>query len=304
MATTTTPSSESPKRRRPQAAARAAEAARRHEALVALGGGDRGGKNGLVYEKTAAALLGITPKALRDLIQPAKLAKHQNYASTTVRLYDPCVLLIYRDDVRVVTARGRRGPEPVDYVAKFERQYASRREAVADAMEALWNLNRYAKHPSCSRAHRSRIYELKNRLLAYLCGEGYLIGTGSDSVVRSSRRGYRRPRQRAADEDQDAFRGHGVDHHSAEGVESEDSSDEASSDPEPPELLHYKVLQFRVNGRPYTWHHPAERVTWHVPDVPLLAPGDWSQGEIKPVTLAPKRFAEKKALIAWVTEDD
>ena len=64
----------------------------------------------------------------------------------------------------------------------------------------------------------------------------------------------------------------------------------------------FVVLRYVVGGKLYSWHRPAETMTWKPPcTVPTLAPGDWKpEREEKPVNLKPTAFAKAKALLAWV----
>ncbi len=56
---------------------------------------------------------------------------------------------------------------------RFSRKYPTWRDALPDACEALFELNRYAKHESCTSTNREEIYNLKNGLIRLLYEQGF-----------------------------------------------------------------------------------------------------------------------------------
>jgi hypothetical protein len=76
-------------------------------------------------------------------------------------------------DIPEIQALTYRIPLHDKYYRKFEKRYKSPTQAVHDAAFALFNLNRYAKHLSCSLLHRKTIYALKDQFIRYLYEHEY-----------------------------------------------------------------------------------------------------------------------------------
>jgi hypothetical protein len=174
------------------------------------------------------------------------------------------------------------GSGPKDYASLFLRRYLSPADAVPDACEAMFQLNRYAKHAKCSRNHRDQIYSLKSELLAMLTGSGHLTAIGQHIVRQPARR-------------LDCFGCYGG------GCERCDFTGIYREYPE--RDLVYVVLRFGIKDKAYTWHQPADNVSWELPPAPrLIDDGLWKEGSIKPVDLKPQKFAEAKALVRFVCD--
>jgi hypothetical protein len=79
---------------------------------------------------------------------------------------------VYREDQVEPDGRRRRTvPAPIDYQALYSAKYACGRDAIPDAAEALWLLNRHAKRLK----KPERIYEIKNQYLKLLWELGYCV---------------------------------------------------------------------------------------------------------------------------------
>ena len=142
----------------------------RKNALKKLGSPNAGGARAYVYTKTAAELLGISTKSLQSFISPVEYVSNPHYKSgPDAALWDPVHLARIANQKRVQAARecmGRKRPR--DFAPVFQKRYGDARSAIADAIELLWNLNRYAKHASCTHTHKDTIYELKSEFLESL----------------------------------------------------------------------------------------------------------------------------------------
>lgn len=255
----------------------------RRAALVQLGVVG-GGRTGLMYEQSAARALGVTPTALRALCVHAREVPNPHYRSgSPSRLYDPCTLLNVRDAAPTEQARRRRNRKPVDYAAKFTRRYANWRAGLAAAADSMFNLNRYTKHATCSRAHKDAIYHLKTEFLCFLCDEGFVTHRGVHSHTNDPRWYYERC---------DECQGTGC---------------ACCNDGEPVvvpgQTKKFTVLRFQIGETSYTWHQPGQFVT-RLRHLPRLPPGDWAPGDAaKPIALPRGKFAEAKALVAWVVAE-
>jgi hypothetical protein len=168
---------------------------------------------------------------------------------------------------------------PRDYSTRFEKRYPDRRAAYADAGEALFHLNRYAKHETCSEKHQDAIYDLKNRLCHKLYQEGFC----SEAIHIKS--------PPIEDECWNCD-GTGL-HWSGEACRKCGGTGVYRT-----KTRGYWAFRFLVDGREFAWHQPERLAPWAKPL------GEQTQHEVeieeKPVALKAAKFAEAKALIAWV----
>lgn len=264
---------------------------KRADALRELGAGGAGGRSGLVYMSTAAEILGITPQALQGIIDPIDEVPNPHYKSGSVSyLYCPLDLLRIRHSAEVDEARARRGRKPKNYRSIFEARYDHRADALKDACEAMFSLNRYAKHGSCSADHRATIYDLKNDLVEHLVGAGYLVGRGQHEIVKPER-------------ELVCFRCEGTgEDWDGERVECERWGGSGAYDVLPELVLRFHIFRFDVEGSQYTWHQPDESVTFEIPEVPQLPETEWKPERDQPLNMAWSKLAEAKALVRWVVE--
>lgn len=195
--------------------------------------------------------------------------------------HHPADYFLYRQEDAVPVKR--RAPQPKDYASQFARRYPSRRSAYVDACQALFELNRYAKHDTCSPKHQDAIYRLKDAWIKKLYQEGFcteafpLITAELELECR---------RCEGSGEDEDGYRckkcsGTGI-YRVPGGA--------------------YWAFRFLVDAEDFAWHQPMP--------LPFVAqPLGTSRphevlGEERPVSLAANKFAQAKALIAWCLEED
>lgn len=242
-------------------------------------------KTGLVFGcTTAAKLLGIATKHVQAMLEPVDYVDNPHCRSAgQVARYDPLDLVRVSNQKRVAVARKRCGPKPAkNFVPIFERRYNTRENAVPVTADALWNLNRYAKHKACTDKHREEIYQLKNSLLKALAERGYLRGVGEHTLTK--------PKMQL-----ECWRcdGLGCNRCNFTGVWRE-----------LPELkLKFLVLHYEIDGTIYRFHQPFECLFWKPYDfAPSMGTGTWTPEYEKPITLPASKFSEAKALIRWVLD--
>lgn len=257
---------------------------RRKNALGKLGRPFAGGKSGYVYAKTAASLLGITEKALRSFLEPVEVVPNPHYTSAPeASLWDPVDLLRISKQKRVDAARARKGPKPKhDFAPTFRNRYPSIVDAIPTATEALWSLNRYAKHETCTKAHRKNIYDLKNRFVEVLAICGHLVSVGEHVQHKPARQ-----------LECWGCWGMGCERCDFTGVWRE----------LPAIDLVFVVLNYNVSGQDYSFHQPKESLRWEALKMaPRIDSDNWEPQYDQPIKLKPSKFSEAKALIAWVCE--
>ena len=163
-----------------------------------------------------------------------------------------------------------------DYTPDFTRRYPTRRAAYLQACEACFELNKYAKHATCSRAHQTLIYDLKTRFVAKLWREGFCTGAIQAETPRHQHTCWE-------------CDGEGCYRCNMTGI-----FRESGGKP-------FWALRFVVDGKTFAWHQPARLCPW------ASAFGDEQPhavlAEERPVALAARNFAQAKALLAWVLED-
>ncbi len=280
------------------AAKRQKELEPRVAALARLGHPEAGGRTKLVYTTTAAEILGITLRTFDSLDVDFEAEIKNSHGPGWCRLYDPCDLERLVDDPRVIAGRARRGRQPKDYTGAFLRKYGARNKAIPEAAEALWNLNRYTAHDTCTRPHREEIYEMKNSFVELLCCNDLLVGLGEHTIEQREKI-------------YECFGCHGT-------GESDHYDDESDYDDRccrcggtgiyrtlPARKFVYRVLRFRIGGRVYTWHQPDDLVHWKLPDASDLPESnlikdDYSGKMQVPTRMRRSHFARAKALIRWV----
>jgi hypothetical protein len=201
-------------------------------------------------------------------------------------------------------ARQSRTPEAAERrhaerMARYERKYRSADAtlldaAMRDACEAMFNLNRYAKHRSCTADNRDEIYALKHQLVKVL----YLLRFGIGCIE------HRVPGKQCYRCDGTGYGEDGYDSNN------EDEYDDnygggcrrcgGSGWYHRPTVL--MLFRFEIDGKKYAWHMPEGKVDFRYETT--CEPADWqNEAEEKPLNLAPSRFAEAKALVRWVIQN-
>jgi hypothetical protein len=230
----------------------------------------------------------------RFLGEPDRLAANPHYRSgPLMRLYRVERVLAIQNSpefkVWMAEKHARKQKANTAQARRFEgfsRKYGSWREALPDACEYLFNLNRYAKHESCSDQNRDDIYDLKTELVALLYRHGYCTECYLHTSELAAKSCW-----------------------SCDGTgtwESDwgDYSDKCWKCNGSGVYLNAKTLtfvcfRFNVAGQTYCWHQPEDLVLFNyevTAESSTWTPGD----EEKPITLSKAKFAVAKDLLRWV----
>ena len=249
---------------------------------------------GLVLTAAAAAKLGISSTQLLRItrvreIAPDKVAKTRHGGA--IYFWRAKTISRLAKTADVVTARGRRGgAPPKDYASIFAKRYDdSPHGALADACDALFNLNRYTRHSTCSAANRGKILDLKTKLIECL----YRLERFTDRVEKLTRRlpakmcfrcnGTRDvPRDRCYDDSDSLCERCG-----------------GTGEFAPAREVASFVFTFTVQGRQYTWMQPDHVMTF-VPRVEATRQDDGKPRELDKTLNVPRnKLAEAKALVLY-----
>jgi hypothetical protein len=135
----------------------------------------------LLYTRQGAELLGLSPAHFRELmdrqgIEPEATCPNPHRASgPDCLLWPPEAVRALAGGPEVAALQARRKAAHDAKARKadtrreaLEARFPDWRDALAPAAEAMFSLNRYAKHGTCLRSHRAAIYALKNRLVRAL----------------------------------------------------------------------------------------------------------------------------------------
>jgi hypothetical protein len=186
--------------------------------------------------------------------------------------------------VRLAKANSRRRGK--DYTPALAKKYGIPSTGLPDAAEALFSLNRYAKHDTYSAKHQREIYELKNSFVAQLIDHGHLLGWGIHEIVQPPR----------------VLECYCVSRYGEYGCHRCHYTGGVHRTL-PMRTLSFVVLRFSVGGKTYTWHQPDDLVTVGFADkAPKIdtTGDDWSPERDKPIEMPRSKFAHAKALIRWV----
>lgn len=144
----------------------------------------------LLSTAQAAERLELTPTQFRWLVEkrgvePDGTRPNPHYKSAPrVKLWSPTKVSRLGRTREAKDAKARRnGPGRRDWLAVMQERYESPAAAIPDAARALFNLNRYARHTSCSRAHRQEVLDLKSAFVTML----YKAERYTDRVVEVRR---------------------------------------------------------------------------------------------------------------------
>ena len=239
----------------------------------------------LVGTAAASELLGVSVSQFRRLVEsrnilPDKTCINPNYRSgPPAALWGRRTLARLRRSKDLATARLRKGgPSPKDYSVTFAKRYATPHDddAIAAACEALFNLNRYTRHTTCSDANREEIFDLKTSFIERL----YTAERFTDRVEKLTKT---LPEKACFGCD-----GSGCERCEHTGIFAK-ARDVASY-----------VFTFTVNGRRYTWMQP-DRVMAFEPRVEETKPETGAAREMDlSINIPRSKLAEAKALIRWV----
>jgi hypothetical protein len=242
----------------------------------------------LVSTAAAAETLKISVSQFRRIalargIAPDETYKNPHYAKgPPAQLWGSKTIARLARTKDVATARESKGGKPSkDYASVFAARYVRREDALADACEALFNLNRYARHPTCSKPHREEVFKLKTRLVEHLYG----LERFTDRVEKLTKHLSQKECSRC---DGTGFaRGDQCEKCDGTGVFAP-ARDVASY-----------VFTFTVEGQRYTWMQP-DRVMAFEPRVEATRVDDGKPRELDASLSIPRgKLAEAKALIRY-----
>ena len=214
----------------------------------------------LLITNEAADKIGLSAPQFRRIVGKLKIEPVEFYKNPHYRSGPLCPLwsseqirkLKRRKIVKDTIERNitRRSPEEIyqEHREKLIRKYSSFDDVVPDACNSLFELNRYCKHRSCSRANKNEIYDLKSQFLARLCEGGYLVDVRTHTVRKEEKKCF--SCYGSGDwygEDCDRCEGTGVFLKERE--------------------LPFIAFGFSVNGKNYCWHQPSGLVDWDYPNV-------------------------------------
>jgi hypothetical protein len=230
------------------------------------------------WPKVPAGLATKTQLAKERLVLPENAQPVAYKKSTLPTRYYP---LYRREDT--VAMPPKREVKPRDYVSIFVKRYTTQRQAYVEACTALFELNRYAKHDSCTQAHREAIYGLKSAWIQRLYEEGFCTEaipiTTPEKALECRRCG-----------------GSGIDEWDLFCTCCDGTGIYCLI-----ESRAYWAFHFQVDGHGFAWHQPAPL------SFAVEAMGTQEAhavvAEVKPVSLPPHKFAEVKALLAWCLEN-
>jgi len=230
----------------------------------------------LIYESTALKLLEISREKFKKLrLKPTKEVPNPYYRSgPPSRLYDRVKIEKLIDDPRVVSLRPKPRRE-VDYAGQFEKKYGSGEAAIPHAAQAMFNLNRYAKHDSCANWNRKEIYQLKGKFIKLLYSRGYCKEVYRHHLSAGTRECWY-----------------------CDGFGCESCKDRGHYLQKERFFL---VFRFDIEGKSFSWHQPKELVDFEVVD--KGEEGDLNETEVKPLEIPRQKLAGAKALVRWVTEN-
>jgi hypothetical protein len=171
---------------------------------------------------------------------------------------------------------------------EFRRLYPAWPDALPDACAYLFDLNRYAKHESCSSFERDAIYELKNDLIRVL----YMAGYSTECYLHTSEL-----------PEQECFGCAGTGTWTGWRTGDSDVCRKCNGTGvyRPSKTLQFVCFRFVVGDTPYCWHQPGSLVHFSFAVTSGEKHFDLAAEE-KPVALASKKFAEAKAFIGWVMD--
>lgn len=244
----------------------------------------------LISTAAAAALLGISVAQLDRLSEPLGLQVAGTYQNPHYRSGPPARLWDIRQVRKlkrrkaVMDARARKGgATKKNRDAEFVERYGTPAAALPDACDAVFNLNRYTRHPTCADAHKREIWDLKSRLIQHL----YQLERYTDRVECLTRT---LPRKVCWDCD-----GTGQD------FEEDDRcmSCGGSGDFQPERVVNSYVFSFTVGQQRYTWIQPDHAMTF-VPKVEATRVDDGARVVLETeMNIQVSDLAAAKALVKY-----
>jgi hypothetical protein len=232
----------------------------------------------LCYKTTALKVLGLTANAFDKLsVEPVKVVRNPHYRNQQSYLYDKEQIHNLRNTPEVLALKPTKR-KPKDWSGIFYKRYPDETDAINAACFALFNLNRYAKHQSCSKRNKEEVYILKNKLIEWLYHAGYCQSVGIHKPI-----------------EKECFTcyGSGQWHDGSECFKCDGTGIYKGAS--------FFVFRFNVDGQNYCWHQPMESISFH-PDI-TSATDTINETEVKPLEISKSKLAESKALLKWVIEN-
>jgi hypothetical protein len=238
----------------------------------------------------AAELLGVGVAQFRRLTEDLCLvhdeeAVNPHYRSgPKMKLYARPKILALQTHPAVVSARARKGARaPKDYTGLFVKRFGAPRNALPAACEAMFNLNRYTRHDTCSHANRTEILDLKTKLVEFLYKEERF----TDRVEKLTRR---LPEKTCfgCDGTGGDWSGEDCDRCGGSGVFAKARN-----------VASY-VFRFTVEGQSYTWMQPDRVMTFQPRVEETKADDGGGPRELETSLTIPRaKLAEAKALVRY-----
>ncbi len=167
---------------------------------------------------------------------------------------------------------------------KFEHRYASKEfQLVLDSANAMFELNRYAKHDDCHPWTRRRIYNLKSPLIRCLEQRGYCESTAVHLM--------RVPAKECFGCD-----GGGMDYDTGRDCYRCGGTGEFK----PATEFRFIAFQFQVGDVKYRWHQPEHLVDWTYTPTSEIVP--INETEIKPVKISVDEIPDLMDTIRYLIE--
>lgn len=241
-------------------------------------------KRNLVNQTQALEILGITRYRFKQLgLQPTSTKKVQFGSIAYLFKRDEIEQLAQTD--RIKNLRPNRRKQADIYKEKFERQYTDWKDALPKAAEYMFNLNRYAKYPTCSKKNKEDIYYLKNRLLEILYKENYCTEAYTHYTMLSAK---------------ECFNCNGSGFDADWGMEC--MRCDGTGEYLPERKLEFIVFKFQIGDKTYRWHQPKEYIHYKVE----LSERNEQINElkVKPLEISKRKFGEAKHLINWILDKE
>lgn len=242
-------------------------------------------KKPLIYQSTALKLLGL-PKAKVDKLKlkPEREAVNPYYSTAPKsKLYDRLKIekLIDSPKVNALKPKPRKS---IDHTVKFKKKYPAKQDAILDAAQAMFNLNRYTKHKSCSAKNRAEIYDIKNIFVEFLYKSGFCKTCYMHHFDADEKDCY-------------ACNATGV-HFDRLGDMQRCKKCSGTGIYQKGGRIEFVVFSFDIDNNIFTWHQPRESVDF---DFTVTEEGgELNETLIKSIEMSKSKFAEAKALVKWV----
>ena len=245
----------------------------------------------MVYKTTLKKDFGFTDALIKELGEPDKLvpnSHHRTGPKAELFLLERAEKFKAERLNDFGNAQARKEQSKLNRInaakARMDRladKYGSPENALGDAAEAMFSLNRYAKYDKCSGAHCDEIYSLKNGLVKLLYDKGLAV---SVKVHAQSREGL----------ECWGCDGSGFDEDGEECQRCDGTGMFRN-----PDSLKFVCFRFLIGDKHFCWHQPKRLINWKFKTT------DEAEGPMpdtnfeKPISLRPSEFAQAKDLIRY-----